>query len=170
MYSEQIAPKFKFRSKILTYKRESFIWIARRLISPGPRIWYFLELQLAFERNIFISNSYLSYFSAEKKEKEYYSLGCLLYFLKNEHLSHPKYVQQAAGDKISVVRRPDRRTLLDYLHGKETQHPKNIDKTARLEMPTHVKRTAEDKIDHIGSAAKKAKLDGKVSNCLKIGR
>jgi len=106
--------------------------------------------------------NFISY-SAEKKEKEYYSLGCLLYFLKNEHLSHPKYVQQAAGDKISVVRRPDRRTLLDYLHGKETQHPKNIDKTARLEMPTHVKRTAEDKIDHIGSAAKKAKLDGKAS-------
>ena len=37
-------------------------------------------------------------------------------------------------------------------------------------MPTHVKRTAEDKIDHIGSAAKKAKLDGKVSNCINIGR
>ena len=37
-------------------------------------------------------------------------------------------------------------------------------------MPTHVKRTAEDKIDHIGSAAKKAKLDGKVSNCIEIGR
>ena len=36
-------------------------------------------------------------------------------------------------------------------------------------MPTHVKRTAEDKIDHIGSAAKKAKLDGKVSKCRKIG-
>ena len=35
-------------------------------------------------------------------------------------------------------------------------------------MPTHVKRTAEDKIDHIGSAAKKAKLDGKVSNCLNL--
>ena len=35
-------------------------------------------------------------------------------------------------------------------------------------MPTHVKRTAEDKIDHIGSAAKKAKLDGKVSNFLKF--
>jgi len=100
--------------------------------------------------------NFISY-SAERKEKEYYSLGCLLYFLKNENLSHPKYVQQAAGDKVTVVRRPDRRTLLEYLHGKDTQHPKSIDKTARLEMPTHVKRTAEDKIDHVGPAAKKTK-------------
>jgi len=106
--------------------------------------------------------NFISY-SAERKEKEYYSLGCLLYFLKNENLSHPKYVQQAAGDKVSVVRRPDRRTLLEYLHGKDTQYPKSIDKTARLEMPTHVKRTAEDKIDHIGPAAKKAKIDTKAS-------
>jgi len=106
--------------------------------------------------------NFISY-SAEKKEKEYYSLGCLLYFLKHEHLSHPKYVQQAAGDKISVVRRPDRKTLLDYLHGKtEGKDVKGIDKTARLEMPTHVKRTAEDKLDH-ASGAKKTKLDSKAS-------
>ena len=59
--------------------------------------------------------------SNEKKEKEYYSLGCLVYFLKNKHIHHPKYVQQAARDNISAVYRPDRRTLLDYLHGKETQ-------------------------------------------------
>jgi len=104
--------------------------------------------------------NFISY-SAERKEKEYYSLGCLLYFLKNENLSHPKYVQQSAADKVPVVRRPDRRTLLEYLHGKDTQHPKSIDKTARLEMPTHVKRTADDQI--IGPAAKKTKLDAKAS-------
>lgn len=104
------------------------------------------------------------FFSAEKKEKEYYTLGCLLYFLKNEHLSHPKYVQQAAGDKVPVVRRPDRRVLLEYLHGSNAQVPKSIDKTARLEMPTHVKRTAEEKIDHLsGNLAKKAKLDTKAT-------
>ena len=95
--------------------------------------------------------------SAEKKEKEYYTLGCLLYFMKNEHLVHPKYVQQAAGDKVPVVRRPDRRHLLEYIHGTNTQIPKSIDKTARLEMPTHVKRTAEDNIT--GPSAKKQKLD-----------
>ena len=95
-------------------------------------------------------------------DKEYYTLGCLLYFLKNEHLVHPKYVQQAAGDKVPVVRRPDRRHLLEYIHGTNTQVPKSIDKTARLEMPTHVKRTAEDKLDS-GPAAKKQKLDAKAS-------
>ena len=31
-------------------------------------------------------------------------------------------------------------------------------------MPTHVKRTAEDKIDHVGPAAKKQKIDTKVHN------
>ncbi len=85
-----------------------------------------------------------------------------MYFLKNEHLSHPKYVQQAAGDKVPVVRRPDRRVLLEYLHGQNTQVPKSIDKTARLEMPTHVKRTAEDKID--SGPAKKQKLDSKLAS------
>jgi len=100
-------------------------------------------------------------YSAENKEKEHYTLGCLLYFLKNEHLQHPKYVQQAAGDKIPVVRRPDRRALLEYLHGQNAQIPKSIDKTARLEMPTHVKRSADDKFD--GLPAKRAKLDVKAS-------
>ena len=65
-------------------------------------------------------------------------MECLLYFLKNEHLSHPKYLQQAAADKMSAVHCPDRQTLLDYLHGKETQLPKNIDMTVRLEMPTYI--------------------------------
>jgi len=103
-------------------------------------------------------------YSAENKEKEHYTLGCLLYFLKNEHLSHPKYVQQAAGDKVPVVRRPDRRALLEYLHGQNAQIPKSIDKTARLEMPTHVKRTADDfKFDGLPPAAKRAKLDSKAS-------
>ena len=36
--------------------------------------------------------------------------------------------------------------------------PKSIDKSARLEMPTHVKRSAEDKLE--ATAAKKARLDG----------
>ena len=99
---------------------------------------------------------------SENKEKEHYTLGCLLYFLKNEHLSHPKYVQQAAGDKVPVVRRPDRRALLEYLHGQNTQIPRSIDKTARLEMPTHVKRSADDKFDGL-PAAKRAKLDVKAS-------
>ena len=111
-------------------------------------------------------NSFLLSFknSAENKEKEHYTLGCLLYFLKNEHLSHPKYVQQAAGDKVPVVRRPDRRALLEYLHGQNAQIPKSIDKTARLEMPTHVKRTADDfKFDGLPPAAKRAKLDSKAS-------
>ena len=85
-----------------------------------------------------------------------------MYFLKNEHLSHPKYVQQAAGEEVTVVRRPDRRALLEYLHGQNAQVPKSIDKSAVLPTPTHVKRTADDKFDGL-PPTKRAKLDSKAS-------
>ena len=68
-------------------------------------------------------------------------MGCLLYFLKNKHLHHPKYVQKATEDNISAVYRPDRKALLDYLYGKETQDLKNIDEVVCLEMPTQFKQT-----------------------------
>ena len=68
-------------------------------------------------------------------------MGCLLYFLKNKHLNHPKYVQKASEDNISAVYRPDRKVLLDYLYGKETQNLKNIDEIVCLEMPTQIKQT-----------------------------
>ena len=57
-----------------------------------------------------------------------------------------------------MVRRPDRKELLAFLKGTDSLIPKSIDKSARLEMPTHVKRSAEDKLE--ASAAKKARLDG----------
>ena len=57
-----------------------------------------------------------------------------------------------------MVRRPDRKELLAFLKGTDSLIPKSIDKSARLEMPTHVKRSAEDKLE--GTAAKKARLDG----------
>lgn len=105
-------------------------------------------------------------YGSENKEDgtwEYYTLGCLLYFLKNVQLLHPAYVRQAAGEDVPVVRRPDRRDLLAYLRGTDQQIPKSIDKSARLEMPTHVKRTAEDKLDG-GQASKKARLDANASS------
>ena len=55
------------------------------------------------------------------------------------------------------MRRPDRKELLAFLKGTDSQIPKSIDKSARLEMPTHIKRSAEDKQEV--SAAKKARLD-----------
>ena len=41
---------------------------------------------------------------------------------------------QAAEDNMSAVYYPDWQTLLDYLHGIETQLPKNIDKTKQIIM------------------------------------
>jgi parafibromin len=61
-------------------------------------------------------------------------------------------------EDVPVVRRPDRKELLAYLKGTDSQIPKSIDKSARLEMPSHVKRSAEDKLE--STAAKKARMDG----------
>merc|ERR1711994_980907 len=90
-------------------------------------------------------------------KKEYYSLGCLVYLLRYEHLRHPDYVNQAAEDKIMAVRRPDRGPLLKYLHGEEKQYPKNIDETVHLDKPIHVKRSAEEDIDNDVPVSKKVK-------------
>jgi parafibromin len=56
------------------------------------------------------------------------------------------YVRQAASEDVTIVRRPDRKDLLAYLRG-ETQSAPSIDKSAPLEMPTQVKRTADDSLE-----------------------
>jgi len=95
--------------------------------------------------------------------KDYYTLECLLYLLKNITLQHPVYVRQAASEDIPIVRRPDRKDLLAYLKG-ETSTAASIDKSAPLEMPTQVKRTAEDSLE---SAQKKPRYDESASQKLK---
>ena len=80
--------------------------------------------------------------------KEYYTLECLLYLLKNITLQHHVYVRQAASEDVTIVRRPDRKDLLAYLKG-DNQSAPSIDKSAPLEMPTQVKRTADDSLESI---------------------
>ncbi|GFQ72298.1 parafibromin [Trichonephila clavata] len=75
--------------------------------------------------------------------KEYYTLECLLFLLKNVQLSHPVYVRQAAAENIPVVRRPDRKELLAYLNG-DTSTSTSIDKSAPIEIPTTVKHVYEE--------------------------
>ncbi|XP_048481907.1 parafibromin isoform X3 [Plutella xylostella] len=84
--------------------------------------------------------------------KEYYTLECVLYFIKNINLVHPVYVRQAADANIPAVRRPDRKDLLAYLNG-ETATCASIDKSAPREIPTQVKRRHEQ--DEGESDAKK---------------
>ncbi|CAH0553260.1 unnamed protein product [Brassicogethes aeneus] len=88
--------------------------------------------------------------------KEYYSLECLLFILKNVSLTHPVYVRQAAKENIPVVRRPDRKELLTYLNGESASCPA-IDKSAPLELPTQVKRSAD--YDGPESIAKKPRFE-----------
>ncbi|XP_014242740.1 parafibromin [Cimex lectularius] len=103
-----------------------------------------------------VKTNYLVYGSGKDgAAKEYYTLECLLFLLKNVQLSHSVYVKQATTENISVVRRPDRRDLLAYLNG-ETVTSVNIDKSAPLEIPTQVKRMAEDNAENL---AKKPRLE-----------
>merc|ERR1719336_193111 len=87
--------------------------------------------------------------------KDYYTLECLLYLLRNITLQHPVYVRQAASEDIPIVRRPDRKDLLGYLKG-EVATAASIDRSAPLEMPTQVKRGAEDSAE---SAPKRMRDD-----------
>lgn len=66
------------------------------------------------------------------------------------------YVRQAAAENIPVVRRPDRKELLAYLNG-ETASCSAIDKSAPLEIPTQVKRSAD--YDGPESIAKKPRFE-----------
>ncbi|XP_015112093.1 parafibromin [Diachasma alloeum] len=102
--------------------------------------------EISWPKNV--KTNYLTYGSGkEGAPKEYYTLECLLFLLKNVQLTHPVYVRQAAAENIPVVRRPDRKDLLAYLNG-ETATSLAIDKSAPLEIPTQVKRAAEDIPEH----------------------
>ncbi|KAK2163897.1 hypothetical protein LSH36_72g00007 [Paralvinella palmiformis] len=79
--------------------------------------------------------------------KDYYTLGCILFLLKNVNLAHALYVKQAGAASVPVVSRPDRKDLLAYLNG-ETSTSASIDKSAPLEIslqqPTQLKRSTEE--------------------------
>ncbi|CAG9815814.1 unnamed protein product [Phaedon cochleariae] len=104
-----------------------------------------------------VKTNYLMYGSGKDgTSKDYYTLECLLFILKNVSLTHPVYVRQAAAENIPVVRRPDRKELLAYLNGETASCPA-IDKSAPLEIPTQVKRSAD--YDGPESLAKKPRFE-----------
>lgn len=79
-----------------------------------------------------VNTNYLIYSTDdEKSKKEYYTLDCLLYFLRNKDVAHTYYVRQAGCDNKPVVHRPDRKHLLAYLTG-ESQAAPGIDKNAPI--------------------------------------
>ena len=55
-----------------------------------------------------------------------------------------------------MVTRPDRKDVLAYLGGDTSAGSSKIDKSAPLEIPTQIKRTAEE---HIESAPKKPRFE-----------
>ncbi|XP_055375162.1 parafibromin [Condylostylus longicornis] len=106
-----------------------------------------------------VKTNYLKYGSGKKgAPREYYTLECLLYLLKNIHLQHSVYVRQCAAEDIPAVNRPDRKELLAYLNG-ETSTCASIDKSAPFEIPTQVKRPIESDGSALDSIAKKARFE-----------
>ncbi|RZF37527.1 hypothetical protein LSTR_LSTR008565 [Laodelphax striatellus] len=87
-----------------------------------------------------VETNFLKKFSKDCTKKEYYTLECLLFFVKNISLIHPEYVRQASAKNISAVRRPDRNVLRAYLNGDIAIS--NIDKSAPLglDILKHLKK------------------------------
>ncbi|KAK1270096.1 hypothetical protein QJS04_geneDACA013054 [Acorus gramineus] len=52
------------------------------------------------------------------KQGNLYTLETLLYFIQNHHLKHTDYLQSSRLHRLPSVTLPDRRPLLDYLHGR----------------------------------------------------
>ena len=50
---------------------------------------------------------------------DYYTVGCLAYFIKNIGDDHPEYVRKCICDKIQCVRRVDRDNIMAYLTGEK---------------------------------------------------
>lgn len=106
-----------------------------------------------------VKTNYLKYGSGKNGSlKEYYSLECLLYLLRNVLLQHSVYVRQCAAEDIPAVNRPDRKELLAYLNG-ETSTCASIDKSAPLEIPTQIKRPLESDGSGPEVFAKKARFE-----------
>ncbi|XP_026677144.1 parafibromin [Diaphorina citri] len=106
-----------------------------------------------------VNTNYLHYQSSrEGAVKKYYTLECLLFFLKNIGLNHTAYVRKAAASNIPVVPRPYRKDILAYLNG-EVATSASIDKTAPLEIPTQVKRVGTEELE---TPAKKPRLEDSV--------
>ena len=52
------------------------------------------------------------------KQGSLYTLESLVFFVKNTHVRHTDYMQQARSAKLQIVTFTDRKPLLDYLEGK----------------------------------------------------
>ncbi|KAF5177210.1 Cdc73-like protein [Thalictrum thalictroides] len=67
-------------------------------------------------------NDYIFPCSAEtayrSKQGNLYTLETLFYYVKNHHIKHTEYLQNARIQKIPSVTLPDRKPLLEYLQGK----------------------------------------------------
>lgn len=110
-----------------------------------------------------VNTNYLVYSTDDdKNKKDYYTLECLLYFLKNMDIAHHHYVRQAGSVDIPVVHRPDRKNILAYLKG-EQQTSSGIDKNAPI-PPLRLPVAEIYKRDHHSSSDPQPSTSSQSSN------
>jgi len=73
-----------------------------------------------------------------KKTIDYYSLDAIWYLLQKRSLPHSAYVREASANGVSVIKRPDRKDLLDFILGDRTS-VKALDPTIQQAPPIVIK-------------------------------
>ncbi|XXG65264.1 hypothetical protein AAC387_Pa05g3013 [Persea americana] len=96
------------------------------------------------------------------KQGNLYTLETLVNYIKNHHLKHIEYLQNSRTLKIPSVTLPDRKPLLDYLHGTISSH--DAIEFPKTSIPADVEEYRPDdpnllvpKDDEFGAAAAPAK-------------
>ena len=75
---------------------------------------------------------------------DYYTVGCLAYFIRNISDDHPEYVRKCICDKIQCVRRVDRDNIKAYLTG-EKDFVLNLDNGVSSEYGGSTQRSSHSK-------------------------
>ena len=97
-----------------------YIKLKRNIVTHNGKV-FFRELKFPFDTktNLRVSRN-------PGEEPDYYTVGCLAYFVQNINDDHPEYVRKCICDKIQCVRRVDRDNIKQYLW-KEKDFVLNLD-------------------------------------------
>uniref|UniRef100_A0A5S6QYX2 Cell division control protein 73 C-terminal domain-containing protein n=1 Tax=Trichuris muris TaxID=70415 RepID=A0A5S6QYX2_TRIMR len=100
-------------------RMRDFLISGREIVEQGD---YLIFGDRAFHKSC--QTNYLIW----NKNREYYTLESVYFFLKNRSLVHTSYVKEAAAREIQVVTRPDRKSLEDYLTNEKLEKaPPSLD-------------------------------------------
>lgn len=90
--------------------------------------------------------NYIVWSGKDDAKKDYYTLESIFFLLKNAAQAHTIYVRNAMSERIDVIRRVDRKDMLQYLNGK-IDTTTSIDRTFHMETPS-LPSAKKTKLDH----------------------